>query len=212
MASLALSVIYDRLPIASIEWSIQRNDEFSGLGSGDIWQAELADPLWTADVTLGRGTHNELKQAAALIRRLDGARQSFLMCDPLSLFPQADPKGTVLGAAAVTIRSVGTDRSIARLGGLPSGYVLTVGDKLQITQGSMIRFHEVSQTVAANGAGNADVPVLPRLALSLAAGAVVTLKRPACPVVIEPGSHKPGVARRTITDGAAFRVLQKKRS
>ena len=212
MAPLALSVIFNHLKIASVEWSIQRNDEFSGLGSGDAWQAELADPHWIGDVTLGRGLHDELKQAAALIRRLDGARQAFMMCDPLSLYPQADPKGTILGSATVTIRSVGVDRSIARLGGLPSGYVLTVGDKLQITQGNMIRFHEVSQTVSATGAGNADVLVFPRLALSLEVGAVVALKRPACPVIVEPGSHKPGVARRAITEGAGFRVLQKKRS
>ncbi len=212
MAPLALSVINDRLGIASVEWSIKRNDEFSGLGSGDIWQAELADPLWTADVTLGRGMNEELKRIAALIRRLDGARQAFLLVDPLSPYPQTDPDGSILGDAEITIRSVDTDRFTARLGGFPLGYGLSLGDKLQITQGDMIRFHEVSRSEQANGAGNMDVLVFPRLPLSLAAGAIVTLKRPACPVVIEPNSHKPGVARRMITEGAGFRVLQKKRS
>lgn len=212
MAHLALSVINDRLKIASVEWSIQRNDEFSGLGSGDVWQAELADPLWTADVTLGRGMNDELKRQAALIRRLDGARQSFFLVDPLSLYPQADPNGTILGNANVTIRSADPNRFNARLGGLPADYALTFGDKLQITQGDMIRFHEVSRSEQANAAGNMDVLVFPRLPLSLAAGAIVTLKLPACPVVIEPNSHKPGVARRMVTEGAGFRVLQKKRS
>ncbi|CAD7055475.1 hypothetical protein RHAB21_00725 [Pseudorhizobium halotolerans] len=211
-APLSLAAVFDQLPIASVEWSIQRNDEFSGIGSGDVWQAELADPLWTADVILGDGLHDELKQVAARIRALDGSRVSFLMCDPLSLYPQADPGGLVLGAAAVTIRAVDSDRRVALLQGLPAGYVLTIGDKLQITQGEAIRFFEVAATVAAAGTGEANVSVFPRLPLSLAPGATVTLIRPACPVIIQPNTHKPGVGRRGATRGAAFRVLQKKRS
>jgi hypothetical protein len=211
-APLSLSAVYALLPIASVKWSIQRNDELSGAGSGDVWQAELADPLWTGDVTLGAGEHDELKQAAAAIRALNGAAQSFMMSDPLSPFPQADPTGSILGLAAVTTRAVNANRSLAQLGGLPAGYVLTIGDKLQITQGTMIRFHEVSATIAANGAGQVDVKVFPRLPLNLAIGAVITLKKPACPVIVQPGSHDPGTGRRTITEGAALRVLQKKRS
>ncbi|RVL51098.1 hypothetical protein CN145_16490, partial [Sinorhizobium meliloti] len=80
MPALALSAIYDRLVIAATRFDIQRNDEFSGVASGTLWQAELAPP----------------SRAAALIRKLDGARQNFLLCDTTSLFPQADPVGTIL--------------------------------------------------------------------------------------------------------------------
>ncbi|WP_411037666.1 hypothetical protein [Shinella sp. BYT-45] len=211
VAPLSLAEIYNLLPIATVKWSLQRNDELSGAGSGDVWTAELSDPLWAADVTLGVGEHDELKQCAAAIRSLEGAKQSFLLCDPTSEFPQADRTGTILGASAVTIRAVHANRRIAQLRGLPASYVLTLGDKMQLTQGSMIRFFEISKTTAANGAGQMDVQVMPRLPLTLAAGAVVTLVRPACPVIIHPGSHEPGIARRTVTDGASFRALQKKR-
>lgn len=210
-APLSLSELYALLPISSVKWSIQRNDELSGDGNGDVWQAELADPLWTADVNLDRGDNDELKQIAAAIRALDGAAQSFMLCDPTSEFPQADPTGALLGAAAVTVRAIHANRKIAQLQGLPAGYVLTLGDKLQITQGSLIRFHEVSATAAAGVGGFMDLKVYPRLPLSLAAGAVVTLIRPACPVVIQAGSHEPGTARTGVTEGAAFRALQKKR-
>lgn len=211
-APLSLDAVYALLPIASVKWSIQRNDELSGDGEGDVWQAELADPFWTGDVALDKGENDELKQCAAAIRDLEGAKQPFMLCDPTSEYPQADPSGAVLGASSVTIRAVNVNRRIAQLGGLPAGYKLTLGDKFQITQGSMLRFHEISATTVADGAGQMDVRIFPRLPLSLAIGAVITLVRPACPVIIQSGSHEPGTARNTITDGASFRALQKRRT
>lgn len=211
MAPLPRSFLNDVLPISAVKWDIQRNDQFDGDGGGDVWQAELADPLWTGDVTLDRDEHDVLKQIAARIRSLHGAAQAFLLCDPLSLYPQADPTGAVLGSATIETRLIDANRSLALLQGFPAGYALTIGDKLQITQGTMIRFHEVSETATATGAGYMDLTVWPRLSLNLAVGATITLKRPACPVIILPGSHDPGTARGSLTDGAAFRVLQKKR-
>lgn len=209
MAALALSEIYDRLVIAATRFDIQRNDEFSGVGGGALWQAELARPLWTAEVTLNDQTLNEMKQQAALIRKLDGARQNFLLCDTTSLFPQADPDGTILGSAAVTLGVIGSDRTIAPLTGLPAGYVLTIGDKMQINGASKIAFVEVSQTVAATAGGLAGVAIFPRLPAWVANGAAVVLKRPACPVVIAPGSHNPGTNQGVETSGAGFKVIEK---
>lgn len=211
MAILSLATIFARLPIASVEWDIRRNDQLAGLGSGDVMQTELADPVWSAVVTLGRGLHDELKQAAALIRRLHGAKQPFFICDPTSLYPQADPKGLTLGASAVTVRTVSADRSILKLQGLPAGYVLTLADKVQIPYaGGRHAFHEVSETAAATAGGQIDVQVFPFLPFSLAVGLAVTLKQPACPVIVDPATHRPGTARRSVTDGAGFTVIQKK--
>lgn len=210
---LPLSEIFNRLPIATVEWTVARNDEVSTTGAGEVQQAELAEPLWTAPVTLGLGHHNQLKQAAALIRSLRGSQQSFLCCDPISLWPQADRGGLILGNAQVTIQAIAASRAIAMLTGLPAGYVLTTGDKLQITYGnpSKYAFVEVSRDVAAGGAGQASVAVFPWLPLSLVAGATVTLVRPACPVVIVKDSHRAGISRNTVTEGAGFSVIQRTR-
>lgn len=102
-----LPMLADRLAIASVVWDIQRNDEMSGSGDGRVWQAELAQPLWTADVVLSDDPHNDVKQIAALIRRLHGSQESFMLYDPLSMYPQADPKGTALGANVVHNRGDG---------------------------------------------------------------------------------------------------------
>ncbi|RVQ76110.1 hypothetical protein [Sinorhizobium medicae] len=209
MAALALSALYDRLVIAGSRFDIQRNDEFSGVASGALWQAELAPPLWTAEVTLNDQTLNEMKQQAALIRKLDGARQSFLLCDTTSLYPQADPDGAILGTANVTIGTVGNDRTTAPLTGLPAGYALTIGDKMQVRGAGKDAFVEVSGTVVAKADGTAKVAIFPRLPLWVADGAAVILKRPACPVVIVPGSHNPGTSQGVWTSGAGFKAIQK---
>lgn len=211
MPALSLAEIFDMLPIASCDWNVQRNDEFSGMGSGDLWAAELADPLWTGEVALGAGTNNELKQAAARIRSLRGSQVAFMMCDPISQFPQADPKGSILGNAVVTLRTIGPDRITARMKGFPAGYVLTVGDKLQVNYLDLIAFVEVGATVAADGDGNLDAPIFPRLPSSFTADSLVVVQRPACPVIIVPESHKAGTATRTVTNGAGFKVIQKRR-
>lgn len=210
---LPLSEIFELLPIASVEWTIQRNDAVDITGAGEMFQMDLADVLWTAPVTLGAGLHNELKQAAALIRSLRGAQQPFLMCDPTSLWPQADPGGLILGASSVQVRTIGLSRGVIHVGGLPAGYVLRPGDKLQLTYGNPTRyaFHEVSRPADANSAGNMDAAVFPWLPLDLAAGAAVTLIRPACPVVIAKDSHRPGTARRSVTENASFTVIQRRR-
>lgn len=211
-APLSLAQVFNLLPIATVSWDIQRNDHFSGLGSGDVWQDELADPLWTAEITLGRGLHDELKQAAAAIRDLEGAKQSFMMCDPLSRYPQNDLTGAIIGASAVTVRDVAVNRRLALLEGLPAGYKLTIGDKMQLTQGALRRFFEVSASATANGAGQMNVRVFPRLPLALTAGASINLVNPACPVIVNPGSHKPGTGRSSVTEGAGLKVLQKLRN
>ncbi|KAB2803303.1 hypothetical protein F9L06_03860 [Brucella anthropi] len=210
---LSLSEIYDHLPIATVEWTAQRNDEISISGGGEYHQNELADPLWTAPVTLGTGRHGELKRAAALIRSLRGSQQAFLICDPTSLWPQADPKGLILGARNVTIRSIASSRATALLAGLPAAYKLTAGDKLQITYGNPLKFAfvEVSRDVTASAGGQADISVFPWLPLSLVAGAKVTLIRPACPVVIVKDTHRPGTARNTVTENASFTVIERRR-
>lgn len=205
----------DRLKIATVTWDIQRNDELSGSGDSRIWQAELADPLWTASVSLASGYNNNLKQIAALIRKLHGAQEAFFLYDPMSQYPQADPNGSILGASAVRVNSIGTGGRTISLKGLPAGYVLTLADKMQIAYATTpVRnaFLEVSDDlVTANGSGVTGLfEVFPHAPTGVAANDVVTLKKPACKVIIIPGSHNPGAANPLITSDAAFKVVQKK--
>lgn len=206
-----LSSLNDRLKIASVVWDIQRNDEMSGEGSGRFWQAELAPPLWVAEIGLATGYYDSLKQQAALIRSLHGMQEPFLLCDPTSRYPQADPTGAVLGARNTTVSSIGTDKQSISISGLPSGYKLTAGDKIEVRGSDRYGFLEVSAfTVQASSGGSTpSFQVFPHVPVWLQPGAACTLAKPACRVVLYPESHNPGTASRLFTEGARFRVLQK---
>jgi len=149
----SLPAFADLLKISSIVWDIQRNDELSGSGDGRVWQAELAPPLWTGTVTLSDMYNAEAKQIAARIRKLHGAQEALFLYDPLSKYPQADPDGTKLGAASVSVAAFGADNASLSLKGLPAGYRLTVGDKMQVGYGGRYAFLEISETVDASGQG-----------------------------------------------------------
>ena len=212
---LSLASLADLFVIEEVEWDVQRNDELSGTGDARVWQAELADPLWTGRVTLVPAYHDAVKQIAARIRKLYGAQESFLLFDPLSKFPQADPAGVILGEAAVVIDAIGSGNRSLRLSGLPAGYVLTIGDKGQIVYSSSPTrnfFFEVSETVAADGDGlTPEFEVFPHLPPGLTTGLSVILVKPACRGFIMPGSFKPGAATGMITSGAGFPFMERRR-
>jgi hypothetical protein len=211
---LARAALSDLLPINAVSWGAMRLDEMSGSGDGRFWQAELAPPLWQAEVTLDVRYHQEIKEIAATIRKLQGAKNSFDLEDPLSKYPYQDPDGSILGASAVVVSAISGDRQTLTLSGLPALYKLTKGDKgsLDYTNGAATRkyFFEVSETVTASGGGVVSFEVFPTVPLGAAVAAAVTLARPTCRGFIKPDSFKPGTAQNLFTSGASFTFLERR--
>lgn len=212
---LSLAALADLFEIETVVWDIQRNDELSGTGDGRVWQAELASPLWTAEVTLASNRHHVVKQIAARVRKLYGAQESFMLYDPLSMFPHADRNGSILAGSTVTVKAIGENRKSLSLQGLPGGYVLTPGDKMQVTYSSepaLNFFCEVSEDVVADEDGDtAAFEIFPHIPAGVAADDAVVLARPACKVFILPNSFKPGTARGANTEGASFKAVERRR-
>lgn len=96
-----LAQFFDLLRFMPMRWEIQRNDELSGVGSGVVYQAELAPPLWTATVTLRPVRLTEANQASALINSLQGALEPFMFRDPFICGPRLDPDGAILSGGGV---------------------------------------------------------------------------------------------------------------
>ncbi|KQR75744.1 hypothetical protein [Rhizobium sp. Leaf341] len=209
----SLPTFADRLPISSVEWSIKRRDSLSGQGSGRIWQAELADPLWRAVIELDRRASSEMKQYAALIRALRGAQEMFWLYDPLSPFPQKDPRGLALGSRNIQIAAIGADMRSMRFSGFPAGYALTVADKFQVSFGaSPVRsaFLEISESGTADADGVTPfLSIFPNVPVGVSANTTAIFAKPACRMVIMPESHQAGRARRHLTEGAGFTAIQK---
>lgn len=206
-----LSYLSERFDWLPYKWDIQRNDEYSGTGDGRVWQAKLAPELWRATVTHAALLHPVAEELDAAIRALRGAETPFLMVSSLFCAPKSDPAGTGLTGANVKLLSIASSRAAVAFSGLPSGYKLSTGDKFSFAYGERLYFGEVSeQVVAAANGSTAQVAVFPNLPAGAAAGAVVTLVKPACKVVIVPGSYKVGDIDGRFTRGGTFQIVQKK--
>jgi hypothetical protein len=210
--TLALANLADLLRIESVVFDIRRNDELSGSGDGRLWQAELAPPLWTADIALQPAYHADAEDVATVLRSLNGSQEPFMLYSPTRRFPRADPTGALLGAYNPLISSIAPDRRNIALKFLPAGYVLMRGDKLQIVFGERNQFLEiVDEVVTANGAGvTPSFRVFPHVRIGVGVDQAALLKNPACKMILQPGTHNPGRAQAVITMGATFKAIEKK--
>lgn len=210
---LSIDALADRLKIQAVSWRLERYDELSGLGSGEILAAQLAPPRIVADVEVAPMYHSAASQVQALIESLDGPINSFYLFAPQRRYPQSDPDGSGLGSSVPTIHSIGSNNKSLRLKALPDDYVLTAGDYLAFDYGSNPErraFHRIVETVAANSGGITPYfEVRPHLRPGVEVDTTVILKEPAAKVIIVPGSFSPGKAAGMITEGMSFQVMQR---
>jgi hypothetical protein len=213
MTTLTLAQLADLLPIESVTWRDRRNDKMSGSGDSRYWQVEMADPLWEADIVAGLRDTSEIKALAARIRWLRGVQHEFWLFDPISMYPQMDPTGSIIGSNNVQVNSIGGDNASISLKGLTAGYQIKAGDKGQITYSSTKNFFfEFSFDVTANGSGvTAVVAIYPNCPVGLAVNNVINLKKPACKMIIKPGTFDPGTAQNIMTQGMRFTAVERPR-
>lgn len=210
---LSLNTFADKLKITTVQWQLKRWDQLSGMGTGDVIAAQLAPPRISGIVTLGALKHDDAAEVQAVIESLDGPMQSFYLYAPQKPFPRFDPDGSKLGAATVTTHTVGANNKSLRLQGLPSGYVLSVGDYLAFDYGTNpVRrgFHRIVEAATAPGSSITPLfEVRPHLRPGVTTGLAVTLIKPAAKVFIVPETFDPGTARALITEGMQFEVMQR---
>jgi hypothetical protein len=211
---LSLNDFADRLKISEVKWKVQRYDELSGLGTGDVLAAEMAPPRITGTVTLAPMRHAEAAAVQALIEVLEPA-QSFYLYDPRGMFPIADPNGSILGASSPVIFTLGVNNKSMQVSSLPGGYVLSLGDWLSFDYASdPVRraFHRIVEKATANGSGvTPSFEVRPHFRPGATTGLAVTLIKPAPKVFIMPDSFDPGTTdfKRGVTEGMSFQVMQR---
>lgn len=207
---LSLAVFWNALPIASAPFRLSRYDEASGLGSGRIISAETASPLWRAAIGFPDLTLAERDLIPALIESLDGAQKSFLASPKARAFPYYDPAGAILGGATPEIAAVGADNKSLTIEGLPAFYQLRTGDFFSFQVSGRHHLHQFAESGTASGAGvTPSLEVRPHFRPGVAAGLAVTLARPLCQMIIEPGTYEPGAHRGAMLSGLAFTAVQK---
>lgn len=145
-------------------FTLQRNDQVSGLGNGQPLNAELASPLWKFDGQTIAMKNDDAEALAAIFELLEAPGRDFYVANPRKMAPREDknlgklnftdylhtskPWGDGLiwndampwgGAfpppSAVQVSSIGSNNREVALKGLPEGYVLSRGDMLAIEYG-----------------------------------------------------------------------------
>ena len=190
---LPLASLADLVRLATLTWSLERFVETSGLGTGETLEAELAPPLWRADCESVPMPNAAANQLMARFHLLNGGQQSFYLTNALAKYPQSDPTGSTLGAAAVKVKSVSADRSSLAFKSLPNGYALTIGDMVAVDYGSPSRraLFIICANGNANGSGDtAELEVRPYVRSGIAADATAYLAKPAAKVKLLPDTLK----------------------
>lgn len=198
-----------KIGVVSMDWTLQDNRTYSGMGSGQIIEADLAPQLRTASATLQPWYADEAAEIEALIEAIVRSKGTFYIADPRKVGPAYDPTGSVLGASTPTISGASGNTSLA-ITGLPAGYVLTIGDYLSFDYGTPARraHHRILETMTASGGGFTNLfEVAPFLRQAPTVGTSVTLVRPSFKAMIVPGSVK--VSAEGMFTNISFSVMQK---
>ena len=207
---LSLPTFWSVLPVDEPSLDLGEALQIDRTAGGTVLIADLGERLWQGRVTFGTLTYAEAAPVEGLLDVLRQSGRSFLCNDLRRLNPLADPSGSILGAASVTVTAIPSAREVT-LGGLPAGYVLSPGDYLGWGyDGALDRraFHRVVDGGTASGGGALTIEVVPTIRPGLVTGAAVVLKSPSFRAHVLPGSAERGRSRRRITEGGGFGFVQ----
>lgn len=204
-----LAFFSDILHAGDVSFDLQRNDEMSGSGDARYWSAELATPLWTADIPLQPLPKAEARAINAKVRGLDGTSKTFLVADP----SYDGPAAGVSGFGSITLSAISADRGRIYLTGWPGGTetTITAGDYISFPYGDRVYFGVFVEGGTASGASNMpSLEVRPYLPFGVQTGISVEMISPFFKAIIPPGGFRP--YRMNLGDygaGASLTILQK---
>lgn len=199
------------LRVEEVTFRLSHPQEHTRLGEGTVISASLGASLWTGTIRLAQANHPRHAQMEALIALMDQPGATFLCHDPRQIGPASDPTGSSLGSRTVTIHSVAGNMREMRLTGLPSGYVLSVGDMLAFQYGANPVRYALHRIVVGGTASSTGLTplmeVVPTLRPGAVAGLTVSLIRPACKARLLPEPTY-GAGRQALSRGASFDFIQ----
>lgn len=179
----------------STQFEIAWRQEVSRAAGGRTYVKDLGDPLWTATYQSRSLTINELDYWRAKLDAMENGAGTFYgralsRCRPI-LHPGSAtlPSGTLSG--------INADRKTLTITGL-TGITLSVGDMLQVGASDLHR------VVAAS----ASVEVRPHLWPGVTTGAAVVISKPACVMMILPGSIQTQAAPDTGDGVVTFQAVE----
>jgi hypothetical protein len=192
---LTLAQFHDGLPISQEVFSLTESVQVSENAGGEVLQSQYGPRLWEGSTTVM--THSRIN-ADALVAMVELLRQpggAFLISPRHLTGPFADQSGAILGAATPTFTTVNANLRDVNIGGLPSFYVISVGDFVGFQYGSSpVRYalHRFVKGGTANVSGGiSGAEVSPPMRPGVVNGQAITLVKPVCKAVVLPASFAP---------------------
>ncbi|MET4636158.1 hypothetical protein [Kaistia defluvii] len=170
-------------------------DETSGQAGGQLRVKSLRAPLWTMQASSRDLSPNELRRWKAKLAALENGQKTFWGYDFASVYPAAHPNGSwptgvAFNGETAAISALSSTIAL-RLKALPPGFKVSIGDHIAFAYGSgpSYALHQAVEDAVADASGVTPAfEVRPPMRQGAAINNVVKVKRPACLMLIVPGS------------------------
>lgn len=209
---LSAAAFFGGLRIAEMALDLGAAVQSSRTRGGEVITAALGNRIWAGSAAIWRDDNSPMDAIRADLFAMSQPGASFMVTPLHRSGPQADPEGTILGAATPVLHTIAANRREMRINGLPPAYQISKGDYLSIAYGSgPVRYWFGQVVVAATADGTGLTPLLefvPPLPAAVTTTLAVTLVQPAFKAVMVPGSIASGTIRRVKTDGLSFNFIQ----
>lgn len=217
-AELSLTEPFDLLadfPGWTTEFELAWRQEQSRTAGGRTYVKDLGSPLWMLTAQSRQLSINELDYWRARLNAMENGMATFRgysmsRCYPIRYPRGAWPTGGAFDGISASLASVGANRKSVSLADLPAGFVLSVGDYIQIGDGDL---HQVMEAAVADVDGEtAEFEVRPHLWPGVEGGGspplAVAVKRPSCLMAIMPGSIKSSADPQTGWGAVSFQAIE----
>ena len=180
------------MPIAGIAqvsaFDIEYNDSLNELVDGMAHATEFGQPYWAATMSLAQMAVTDPRYLdwRSFLDRRRGAKKIAYFFDPRKPFPVMYRKGfdglVIAGGSTpfVGVATLGSfaDRRQINITGLPAGFQLKRTDLVEFAQSGFKSLHRLTADATANGSGQAQINVEPRVPNSMTTP-TITFARPA---------------------------------
>lgn len=165
--------------------------EFSRQTNGVTRIKDFGSPLWQTTVSSRTLKRPELDYWKARMNRLRNGEETFYGYSMTRRYPIAYPRGSwptgvLFSGTTGTVHSLGDDNKSLTIATLPVGFVLSVGDFIQIGTTDL---YQVQEPATANGSGLTNTfEVFPNFWPGTTTGTAVSVKQAHCLMTLLPGT------------------------
>lgn len=206
--------LFDGFPGWTTDFEPLYRQEQSRTAGGRTIVKDFGSPLWVLTAQSRSMRPSELDYWRAKLAALENGIGTF-RAYPMSrrypiLYPNGNwPTGGAFSGTTATLHTIESNRVSIRVGNLPVGFTLTVGDYISVNNRDL---HQVMETATADGGGLSSLfEVRPKIWSDIAETSPLTgvsVKNPSCIMAIVPGSITSSSDRSNGIGALAFRAIE----